>query len=125
MVGAVDFIDAPLELGAADPATPQCAVPMGPGRNEAKAVTRSRADWCGRNSLDHRGIHLLLSAITIDNGARNILDNGSESGADRSPAQAIYQRVFEGLQRLSALRGISQNGGIIVAPGMRYRQQDW
>ena len=99
-------------------------MPMSPRRNEAQAVAGAWSDWCRANSLNGGRIDLFLSAIAVDNGARDVLDNGAEAGSDRPPAQPVHQRVLKGFQRLSALRRIGQNGRVIFAPGMGHRQQD-
>jgi hypothetical protein len=61
-------------------------MPMGSGRNKAQPVARPRADRCRGNSFDRRRINLLLTAIAIDDSSGDVLDNGSKSSSDRTPA---------------------------------------
>ncbi len=86
MVRTVDFIDPPLKLGSVDPSAPQCAMAMGPGRNKAEAVTGAGPDRRRRDILDYRGVNFFLFPIAVDDGARNVLDNGPKASANRSPA---------------------------------------
>jgi len=121
MVWAVDFIEAPIEFRPIDLAAPKAPMPVSPGGNKTEPVARSGPDGCRRNGLYRRGIELLLSAIAINDSARDVLDNGSEPGPDRSPAQAVNQRILECFQCPPPLCGIGENSGVIFAAGMGHR----
>lgn len=79
MVGPMHFIDAPMKLGSTDPSPPKGAVPVCPGWNETQPITGARPDRRRANSLDRCGIDLLLVAIAVDDGTRNILNERAES----------------------------------------------
>ena len=122
MVRAMNLVNPPLQLRPVDPPTPQRAVAMGARRDKAKAISGTRPNRGRRNALDGGGVHLFLSAIAVDDGARDVLDNCRKSGADCSPAEAIDKWVLERFQRTLALRRIGQNGGIIIAARMGHGQ---
>jgi hypothetical protein len=86
MIGPVDFIDPSFEFRPIDPPTPEASVPMGSGRDKAQPVARPRTDRRRGNSLDRSRINLLFTAIAIDDSSGDVLDNGSKSSANRTPA---------------------------------------
>ena len=102
VIGAVRGIKALFKLRAGDRASPQIAVGLGPGRNDAEAAARARADCAHLRVGDHRGIDFMLAAIAVDRGAWRSGDDRAAALLDRSPNEAVHQRVLEPLERRSA-----------------------
>jgi len=120
MVGAVDFVDPPIELCPIDPSAPEASVTMSARRDETQTIARTGADRSRGNSVYGSRIKLFLAAIAVDHGTGDVLDDGSEARTDRPPAKPVHQRIFEGFQRSLALRGIGEDGGVINPPCMRH-----
>ena len=123
VIGAMDLLNAALELGPVDRAAPKPAVAMGSRRDEAKAVAGAGADRCRRNAENGGGIDFLLVAVAIDHRARNGLDDGADACGNRPPGEPVDQRVFQRFEGATPLRRVGQNRLGIMSSRMGHGQK--
>ena len=123
VIGAMRLVEPLLELFWRNGAPPEIAVLLSPRRDNTEAATGASRHSPAPRSFDHRGINLVLGPVAIDCGARRSSDDRPASALQRSPHQAIHQRIFERCQRLLAgACHIDQPVGIVAAR-VRHGQQ--
>jgi hypothetical protein len=76
---------------------------MSARRYEAKAVPGARPDRRRADPGDRRRIDFLFVAIAVDDGSRNMLDDRTESGGDRPPAEPVDERILQHFQGPSSV----------------------
>ena len=123
MIGPVRLRDPLFQLSLRNGSAPQVSVLLGPRRDNAKAAASAGGHIGAPGSVDHRRVDLVLAAIAIDRGARSTGDDRSAAALQRSPDQAVDERVFKRGQRRLARRGERNQPIGIVTARVRHRQQ--
>jgi len=120
----VGLVEPVVELVGRDRPPPQIAVLGGARRDNAEPAAGAGADAVAPGAFDHRGIDLILGAVTVDGGPRSAGNHRAAAALQRAPHQPVDERVLERGQRRLACRGEPDQPVGIFAARVRHRQQD-
>ena len=124
VIGPVDLLDAPVELGAVDRPPPQRAMAMGARRDQAQPVARARAD---RGRARSRRSRRDRPHPRRDCSRSPPAAHAGPPRRSRRRSPASTSRSTSGSSSVSsdapALCGIGQHLRVIIASRMRDRQQ--
>ena len=119
MIGPMGLIDAMLKLLRVDGRAPEIAMLLGSRRDNPEAATSPGRHWSPTCTVDHRRVYFIFSAVAVDGSARRSRNDRSATSLQRSPDEAIDERVLERNQgRFAGGSHLDEPAGI-VAPRMR------
>lgn len=103
MVGSMNDLDPRLKFIPLNWLSPKLSMPPRPAGDDAQTIFGLWADGRAANIANGRRIGFILGPVTINDGARNLLDHGSNTSRNTAPGQPVDERIFKRFQASQSL----------------------